>query len=505
MKSPLTIAFAIASVKLLLFLYVGGRYGYFRDELYFLASTDHLAFGYPDHSPLSIWIGAASKTIFGDSLYAIRFLPALAGALKIILTGLIVREFGGKHLATLLACICVLAAPVYLSIDNLMGMNAYEPVFWMGCVLSYLWAVKKENPSYWLMFGAFVGLGLMNKHSTFFFALALAAGFIITQDRKAFKNVHIWIGAGVAFLLFLPNVIWQYQNDWATLELLRNVAASGKNVVLAPHQFIFQQILIHNPLTFPVWLAGLVFLLFRENGRRFRALGLAYLITLGLMIYFAAKHYYLSPVYPMLFAAGGVFWEDLLSSKLIGKVAMAVHCAFVLAVGAVLAPMAVPLIPVQNVPAYAAAIGLPSTKTEVGHTGELPQIFGDQFGWEEMVAQVADVYRALPEEDRKKAAIFGGNYGQAGAIDKFGTQFGLPKAISPHQSYFLWGPRDYDGSVVILLGTSVKDAERYFESVEKKTRVDNPFSMPYEKYNILVCRNLKKPLMELWPELKNWR
>ena len=499
------IAFVCAAAKLLLFIYVGGRYGYFRDELYFLASTDHLAFGYPDHSPLSIWIGAFSKSIIGDSLHAIRFLPAMAGAAKIVLTGFIVKELGGKHLATLIACICVLAAPVYLSIDNLMGMNAYEPVFWMACVLSYMWAVKKENPSYWLMFGAFAGLGLMNKHSFFFFGFALAIGFLLTRDRKIYSKINIWIAAGLAFLLFLPNLVWQYQNDWATLELLRNVAETGKNIVNAPHEFFFQQILIHNPLSFPVWIAGLAFLLFGKKVRQFRALGFAYLITLGLMIYLAAKHYYLSPAYPMLFAAGGVFWEGFLSGKSIGRYALAAYALLVLVIGAIFAPLAVPIVAVQNVPAYAAAIGMPSTKTEVSHTGDLPQIFGDQFGWEEMVKQVGDVYQGLPDEDRKRAGIFGGNYGQAGAIDHFGGKYGLPKAISPHQSYFLWGPREYDGGVLIVLGTSVEDAEKYCGSVEKKTRVDHLYSMPYEKYDIIVCRDMKKPLRDIWPDLKNWR
>jgi hypothetical protein len=418
---------------------------------------------------------------------------------------LLVREFGGRHLATLLACLCVLVAPVYLSIDNLMGMNAFEPIFWMGCVLSYIWAVKKENPSYWLMFGAFVGLGLMNKHSLFFFALALAIGILLTQDRKAYTKPNIWIGAGIALLLFIPNLIWQYQNDWATLELLRSVAESGKNVVNSPPEFLFQQILIHLPLTFPVWIAGLIYLFFGKDVKRFRALGFAYLILLGLMMYFAAKHYYMSPVYPMLFAAGAVFWERLLSKNRIGKACFYIFCALLFAGGAIFAPMAVPILPPAEVAAYGKSIGMPSAKTEVSHTGDLPQIFGDQFGWEEMVEQVAGVYRALPEEEKKKVAIYGGNYGQAGAIDFFGEKYGLPKAISPHQSYYLWGPRDYDGKVMIVLGASVEDAEEYCGSVEKKTRVDNPYSMPYEKYDILICRDLKKPLKDVWPALKIWR
>ena len=185
-KNPLIVALIFASVKIFLFLLAGNQYGYFRDELYFLACADHLAFGYPDHAPLSVFLTALSRRIFGDSLYAIRFFPMLSGVLKIILTGLLVREFGGKHLAVLLACLCVLVVPVYLVMDNLLAMNTYEPIFWMGCVLSYLWAMKRENPHYWLLFGAFAGLGLMNKHSIVFFRSGLSNRFDFYRRSKGF-------------------------------------------------------------------------------------------------------------------------------------------------------------------------------------------------------------------------------------------------------------------------------------------------------------------------------
>ena len=170
---------------------------------------------------------------------------------------MIVREFGGRHLAMLLACLCVLVAPVYLGTDSLMSMNAYEPIFWMGCVVSYIWAVKREDPRYWLMFGAFAGLGLMNKHSMVFFGAAFVIGLLLTKDRRVFANKYVWLGGAIAFLLFLPNIIWQYQHDWATLELLRNVQATGKNVTVGPLEFMWQQIFVLLPLSVIVWLAGL--------------------------------------------------------------------------------------------------------------------------------------------------------------------------------------------------------------------------------------------------------
>ena len=503
-QTPIAVAYAFAIFKIFLFLIAGNSYGYFRDELYFLACAEHLAFGYPDHAPLSVWIARLSREVFGDALYAVRFLPALAGALKIVLTGWIVREFGGKHCAVLLACLCVLVAPVYLVSDNLLSMNTYEPLFWTGCALAYVLAVKRENPRYWLLFGALAGLGLMNKHSLVFFGLAFVVGLIFTEDRKFFTDKFFWLAGAIAFIIFLPNLIWQYQNNWATLELLQNVQKTGKNVVLAPHEFFFQQIFILFPLTVFVWLAGLGYLLVDKSGKRFRTLGIAYVVTLALMILLKAKNYYLAPIYPMLFAAGGVFWENLTARFRFGKIVRYAFPALLVIGSLIFLPMAMPVLPVEKFIAYQNALGIAPPKTEVGHQGVLPQHFGDMFGWEEMTAKVAEVYHLLPPEEREKAAIFANNYGEAGAIDLFGKKYGLPKAISNHQSYYLWGPGNYDGSVVIILGDEKEDAEEFFQSVEEKTRVGDPLAMREENFNILVGRGLKQPFPEVWKKIKNW-
>ncbi len=503
-QTPIAIAFALVLFKIFLFLLAANSYGYFRDELYFLACTEHLAFGYPDHAPLSVWMAKLSREVFGDSLYAIRLLPALAGALRIVLTGLLVREFGGKHFAAFLACLCVLVAPVYLATDNLLSMNAYESLFWTGCALSYVWAIRRENPNYWLLFGALAGFGLMNKHSMVFFGLAFVVGLLFTKDRKIFAGKSLWIAGGIAFLIFLPNLIWQYQNDWATLELLENVQKTGKNVVLAPHEFVFQQIFILLPLTAPVWLAGLWYLLFDKSGKRFRTLGIVYLAALVLMILLKAKNYYLAPIYPMLFAAGGVFWENLTKDFRFRKVFRFAYPILLAIGGLIVLPMAIPILPAEKLISYQNALGIEAPKTEVGHRGVLPQHFGDQFGWEEMTAKVAEVYNSLTPEEREKAAIFANNYGEAGAIDFFGKKYGLPKAICNHQSYYLWGPRNYDGSVVIILGDEKKDAEEFFQTVEEKTRVGEPLAMREENFNILVGRGLKEPFPVIWKKIKNW-
>ncbi|HEX8354314.1 MAG TPA: glycosyltransferase family 39 protein, partial [Pyrinomonadaceae bacterium] len=218
----------LAVFKLLLHFAFNSNYGYFRDELYFLACAEHLAWGYPDHAPLVALVAKVGRDALGGSLFAIRFIPALAGAAKVLLTALLVREFGGGRFAAFLACLCVLCAPIYLGIDNLLSMNALEPVFWMLCVYSAMRAVGRGESRSWLWFGLFAGLGLMNKHSTLFFGAAVVAGLLLTPARRALLSKWFWAGGAVAFLIFLPNLVWQAQNDFATLELLRNVQKTGK-------------------------------------------------------------------------------------------------------------------------------------------------------------------------------------------------------------------------------------------------------------------------------------
>jgi hypothetical protein len=337
-----------------------------------------------------------------------------------------------------------------------------------------------------------------------FYGLAVVVGLLLTGERRVFLGRWMWLGGVAALLIFLPNLIWQARNDWATVELLRNVQATGKNVVLAPHEFLWQQAFFLLPLTAPVWLAGVWYFLFDKSGRRFRFLGIAYLAALTLMIVMKAKSYYLLPIYPYLFGGGAVWIEALGSRSFAWRLGKYAYTAVLLACGLIVLPLALPALPVKNFLRYQDALGLMPPKSEVGHVGVLPQVYGDQFGWEEMVAKVAAVYNGLPPEERERAAIFANNYGEAGAVDFFGPRYGLPKAISPHQSYYLWGHRGYTGEVLIVLGDERAGAEDDCRSVEEAAEVNHPYSMKEEKDRILICRGLRQPLPDLWPKMKHW-
>ena len=376
--SPFAFAAYIALVKLAIHLLTANRYGYFRDELYYIACGEHLAWGYVDHAPMVAWLIKLSRTLFGDSLFALRLFPAFAGAVKVLLTGLIARELGGRRFAVALACVCVLVGG-YLALDSFFSMNAFEPVFWMGCVYFIILAIKHDQPRYWLWFGLLAGLGLENKHSMLFFGAGIFAGLLLTRSRRFFASKWLWIAGALALALFLPNVIWEYRHDWATLELLRNVQTSGKNVVLSLLEFIAQQIFILNPLTLPIWLAGLWFFFFDRDGKQFRLLGIAYLVVLVLMIVLKGKNYYMLPIYPMLFAGGAVWWERLLATRRRFNWLKVAYPVLLVLVGAVFAPMLAPVLPVETYLRYQRGLGFEPPKTEVGHVGPLPQHFGDRF------------------------------------------------------------------------------------------------------------------------------
>lgn len=492
------------TIALLVHLLTNGRYGYFRDELYYIACGRHLAFGYVDQPPLSILLLRLSQILLGDSLFAIRLLPALAGAATVALTGSIARELGGRGWAIALACAGSLCALFNLAVGNFFSMNAFEPLFWMGCIYLFVRIINGRSPILWLSFGALLGLGLENKHSTAFFAVGILVALLLTPERRHFARKWIWFGGLVAFAIALPNILWQARHHWPTYELLNNISHSNKNVALSPVQFIVQQVVFMNPGTLPLWIAGLLWLFGSRDGRRYRAIGIIYLITLAEFIILHGKSYYLAPAYPMLFAAGGVAIERIFAFHF-QWLKPALLSAIILT-GALFAPLVVPILPPDKLVAYMRAIRFQPPRTETSHTAVLPQVFADQFGWEQMVGSVAHVYHHLRPEDEKRAAIFCQNYGEAGAIDFFGPKLGLPSAISGHQNYFLWGPRDWTGEVVLVLDTDDEDERKLFASVQDLGQiVSSPWAMPFERRtHIFLCRDLKGSVQELWPRIKKW-
>lgn len=498
------IAWALGGLAVLIQMLTNGRYGYFRDELYYLAASDHLAFGYVDFAPLIAWVAHASRLLFGDSLHAIRLMPALAFGGEVVLTGALARELGGRRWAVLMACVSVLLCPVVLANGARLAMNPLEPLFWMGSVYLLLVAISRDRPKLLLWCGVLLGLGMENKHSTVFFLGALLVGLLATSERRLIATRWFWMAAAIAFTIALPNAVWQVVHHFPTLEDLRNVKAMHKNVELPPLPFLVQQVMMLLPASALVWIAGLGFLLFHRDAKRYRFLAVTYLAFLAMMMALKGKDYYLAPIYPMLYAAGGVLWEKWTEARSRLRWLRVAIPAVVAAMGMVVAPLVLPILPPERIAPYMERLGIKLARTENGMSSRLPQHFADEFGWPEMVEAVAGVYNSLPPEERAKTAILAGNYGEAGAIDFFGGRYGLPKAISAHQNYYFWGPRQYTGESVILLEWSRAKAERWCRTVDRGPAIAPYYGMGWEYYDVLTCHGLKKPLSEAWPEFKFW-
>ncbi len=492
------LVYLLALIKLCIHIAFINGYGIFRDELYYVVCGRHLAWGYVEFPPLIGLISRVVTSVLGESLFAIRILPAIAGAGLVVLAGMLARELGGGRFAQSLAALSIVAATIWMGLNHVFSPNAFEPLFWMGCALIFLRIVRTRNPKLWLWFGVLAGIGLMNKHSMIFFGFGLVVGIILAGQYRQLLSKWFWLGGAIAFLIFLPHLIWQVQTGLPQLELLRN-AEKGKNLIVGPWQFFLGQILTLNPVTFPLWLSGLVFLMISPAARFYRALGWAYIVMFITMIVLHGKNYYLAPAYPMLLAAGAVWFESL-SAKWLRPVAV-----IVLVAGALIAtPMALPVLPPETFMRYSRALGMDEVATERHERGPLPQFYADMFGWEELAERVAEVYNSLPPQERAEAGIYAQNYGEAGAVDYFGPRMGLPPAISGHNSYWLWGPRNYN-STLIVIGGKEEDARKVFDEVTPAAQTFHRYAMPYENNRtIWICRKPRIDLKTLWPKTKHY-
>ena len=494
-------AMLIAGAITLFHLATTAGYGIFRDEMYYLACARHLDWGYVDHPPLvAVFAWIVSHTL-GTSLLALRLLPALAAGATVLLSAAIARHLGGGRFAQCLAGLAVALAPQYMGMLSIYSMNAFDLVVWSAMILVFMQIVRDGGGRKWLLFGALAGIGLENKLSVLFLGFGLVVGMVATRQWRLLRDRYLWLGAGLAALLFAPHVIWQAAHGWPTSEFVRR-ATEFKNVAFSPLEFMGQQVLMTNPVAMPLWVAGLGYLLFARRARPYRSVGIAYLAVLGLMLTQNAKPYYLAPIYPVLLAAGAVVLEGVSWGRAFVRPAA---LAAIAVSGALLAPLAKPLLPEDTYVNYSKTLGIQPGTDERKSLGRLPQHFADMHGWQQLAESVARVHQELPAEERSRACVFGQNYGHAGAIDFFGPRLGLPRAISGHNSYWMWGPGECDGQVMIVIGGRHEDLVKSFAEVAEGGRYHCSDCMPYEdKKTIWVARGLRIPIAEAWPRTKHF-
>ncbi|MGE3841218.1 MAG: glycosyltransferase family 39 protein [Vicinamibacterales bacterium] len=494
----------IAIGKLLLHVAAMREYGYFRDELYYLASTNHLDWGYVEHPPLSIAVLALVRAALGDSLPALRVVPALIGVATVCLAAVITRQLGGGRFAQALAAVSVAMSPVFLATAHYYSMNVFDQLFWSLAVLVLLRAMDEGRPFDWVVLGAVLGLGFLNKVSILWLGAGMFIGLVATPYRRVLHGRWPWMAAFIAVVLALPYLLWQVSNDWPTLEFIRN-ATTVKMVDVSPLRFLLDQILSMNPGAAPVWLAGITLGAFGAQRERGRVVVWIYLTVFAVLVLAGrSRSSYLAPAYPPLFALGAVVLERV-SAPAAWRWLRPSLIVPIVVIGIIALPMALPVLPVDTFVRYQAALGLSPRSEERQRMGALPQQYADMFGWEDMTALVAEAYHRLTPEERQRCRVFGQNYGEAGAIDVLGRRFGLPRALSGHNSYWLWGPDAGSWDVLIIVGGDSEDHARFFHEIEIVGQTRSQWSMPYERgLNVSIARHPKMDVRQLWPMLKQY-
>jgi len=468
-------------------LAVATRYGFHRDELYFLACARHLAWGYVDQPPFVPAVARVAVAWFGSSVVGLRLFPTLAGALTVVLTGCMARELGGGRRAQLLAALAAATSAEAIAALHLLSTAAFDLFFWAAITFLVLRLLRTENDRWWLAIGAVAGVGLLNKYNVAFLVVGLAVGLIGSGRVRMLASRHLWAGAAIAIVIWSPNLFWNAHHDWAALAMLHSLHQENSSLG-ASIGFIPAQLIVVGPALLPCWIGGLRRLLRHPFGR---PLGVAYITLALLYAATGAKPYYLGGIYFVLFAAGGVRLEERLATSH----RSARRYVWLFVIGAVVAlPLTLPVLPVD-----ALAKG--------PWEGNINKDLSATVGWKPFVGQVAGIVASLPPSQHAHVVVFTGDYGAAGAVDQYGASYGLPHAISGHNSYWWWGPAGAtDGATTIAVDLPRSYLETIFGEVVSAGSVETPHDIWSEERGdpIWICRKQKIPWSSAWPAARHY-
>jgi Dolichyl-phosphate-mannose-protein mannosyltransferase len=497
-RHPLYIGL-IALTTGFLHLIVAGRYNLFRNELYFIVCGRHPAFGYFDQPPLVPLLAAATQ-IFGKSTFLCR-LPAVAAAVAMIpVTVALTRLFRKDTVSVVLAAVAAAITPAIAGLTATLTTSTFEPVAWTACAFFLTRAMVLDDRRALCWAGLIIGVSMEIKYGIAMWMIGLVVGLIVTPERRIFGFRSCWVGLGIAAVIAAPSLIWQAVHGWPFLALIRQHHDTGANLTGSPLVFEIREAIDMNLFLAPLWIAGVIAPFTAETLKRARFLSVAFVVATVVNITTGGKSYYLFAAYPTMFAVGAAALGGL-RRWLVGLWLITATMVFGL-----LLPLALPVLSPDHLVDYMRRLHFRPRPIEIAGIGApLTQVFSDEMGWEEMEKEVAKVYRSLPIEDQKRAAILATNYGDAAAIDFYGKADNLPPVISGANQYFLWGPRGHDGSVMIIVNSKIDRWTRFCGRVQEMGRFGSPYAMPYE-YNrpILVCNGLRFGLERAWPHFERY-
>lgn len=488
-RSPVAwpVILTAAAAELVVLVATASRYGYHRDELYFRVAARHPAWGYDDQPALTPLLGRFSEWAFGESPRGLRVVSAVAVALVVVLVALIARELGGGRAGQAVAAFATAASGAAMAVGHLLSTTTFDLLVWVTVVLLVTRILGGGDTRQWLLVGLIAGVGLENKHLVLLLLASLAGGCLIDRRFELARSPWLWAGSGLAIVLWLPNLLWQARHGWPQLELAQQIG--GENPVGNRIGLLPLQVVLVGPMLAPLWLAGLSWLLRRDEARPYRPLGIAYLVLLAILFLTGAKPYYTMGLLLSLLAAAGVVAERRLPFRQRGRTRLAA----LIAVSAVLvAAIALPLVPVGDV-----------------HATPIPALNEDAIetiGWPRFAATVARVADRLPPAQREHAVVFAGSYGEAGAIARYGPALGIPRAYSGHNAFWRFG-RPPDGSApIVVLGYRDRSGLRgTFTGCVLSARIDNGVRIDNEEQGgpVWTCRGTVGTWSALWPRLRH--
>lgn len=488
LKKYWRIVLPLALVKLVIQLFGNRNYGFHRDELLHLSVSEHLAWGYMEFPPFIAWIGRLSDWFFDYALWGVRLFPTLAGVAILLLCCAMAKALGGQKQAVFLAGICVLAFLPFYRNHTLFQPVAFDQLFW---TLGFYWAIRwinTERRQYLWLLGLVLGLGLLNKYTMLIWAFGLFIGLFFYKKGAIYRSSKVYLAGVLGLLIIMPNILWQWQNDFP---LLRHLTALKESQLddQSPWAFGLEQ--LEFPFTFVISLVGAYALIWGNQLNKFRAIGIAAVVIFATMWLLQSKAYYVFALYPVLFAAGAVKIEALLSKRrpiwiyLIAGLTLLTVVPFI--------SDATPILPIERFIKYA--------DLEVQENGrvELTGDYADMFGWEEQVQLVDSVYRSLSPREQNNCVLWAENYGEAGALKILGKKYGLPNPISRHGSFWTWGYGQPNAMVWISLGNEAASVNRVFSEVELVKMIYHPYAIGEENgIPLYICRTPKVDISEWW-------
>ena len=503
------IALALSLIAVALHTATAWRYGYFRDELYFIACSKHLAWGYVDQPPmvaLAAWLSAPADY----ELIALRALPIAAAALTVYLAVRLTRELGGGSFAQTLAGVATLMMPAYLLLGNTLTTSSFEPFCWTLALYLFIQIARapaSQAAFWWVALGVAIALGAYAKYSMVLPVAGVVAGLLATPQRRILRSPYALVAIGVTVALLLPNLSWQASHGWPIIEVLRGDAAHRptfqtglaleyRNLASNALAFALEQMVYTNPMAVPIWLAGAIAPFHIARLRDLRFLTIAYVVAFVTAVALGAKGYYLVGFYATLLALGAIAIEP--TQARLRTTVFGLLCTVAL----LALPFSLPVLPIDGLIGYSKMLGL--TGRDDTPPRLIQPVFAEEFGWRRLARDVAAVYFALPARQRERTAIYADTYGDAGALDFFGPVYRLPPVLSSQNNYYLWGTHGYDGTTLVAIGaTRIDRLRRFYRSVVLVRTSAEPFKWIVEgPAPIYLCRDPVAPLSVIWPELR---